>query len=160
MLTTLEKKKFTTICLICKRIEMIKVRENPYFVAELKSGYVVVCDHQYFFGHTLFLQKNHGACRCCEKQSSLFIKEMTRVFNAVYFAFQPKKIECEILNTSQKHNRCHFIPRYEHEDYLAKHCWDIDKKIRQSQKASLTEIENIKKVLLEGLCKVNADILS
>lgn len=46
-------------CLICKRIEMIKNNENPYFVKELETGYVVLGDHQRFNGYTLFLCKKH-----------------------------------------------------------------------------------------------------
>ena len=48
------------MCLICDRIEMIKRGENPYFVRELKTGYVVIGDHQHFRGYTLFLYKEHG----------------------------------------------------------------------------------------------------
>lgn len=47
-------------CLICKRIEQIKRKENRYFVKELKTGYVVLGDHQYFKGYTLFLCKQHA----------------------------------------------------------------------------------------------------
>ena len=48
------------MCLICDRIEMIRRGENPYFVRELKTGYVVIGDHQHFHGYTLFLYKEHG----------------------------------------------------------------------------------------------------
>lgn len=47
------------MCLICQRIEWIKAGENPYFVKELETGYVVIGDHQYFKGYTLFLAKEH-----------------------------------------------------------------------------------------------------
>ena len=47
------------MCLICDRIELIKAGENPYFVKELETGYVVIGDHQYFEGYTLFLAKEH-----------------------------------------------------------------------------------------------------
>jgi diadenosine tetraphosphate (Ap4A) HIT family hydrolase len=46
-------------CLICNRIEMIKGGTNKYFVKELETGYVVIGDHQYFKGYTLFLCKEH-----------------------------------------------------------------------------------------------------
>ena len=36
------------MCFICDRIEMIKNDENPYFVKELSSGYVVLGDNPYF----------------------------------------------------------------------------------------------------------------
>ena len=39
---------------------MIKQGENPYFVRELETGYVVLGDHQHFCGYTLFLYKTHG----------------------------------------------------------------------------------------------------
>lgn len=42
------------MCLICQRIELIKAGENPYFVRELETGYVVIGDHLYFEGYTLF----------------------------------------------------------------------------------------------------------
>ena len=32
-------------CLICERIQMIKDGNNPYFVCELETGYVVLGDH-------------------------------------------------------------------------------------------------------------------
>ena len=47
------------MCLICQRIELIKKGENPYFVKELETGYLVIGDHQYFAGYSLFLAKEH-----------------------------------------------------------------------------------------------------
>ena len=47
------------MCLICQRIELIQAGENPYFVKELETGYVVIGDHQCFEGYTLFLAKEH-----------------------------------------------------------------------------------------------------
>lgn len=46
-------------CLICERTQMIKDGNNPYFVCELETGYVVLGDHQRFKGDTLFLCKEH-----------------------------------------------------------------------------------------------------
>ncbi|MFR7239557.1 HIT family protein, partial [Streptococcus pneumoniae] len=47
------------MCLICQRIDLIKKEENPYFVKELETGYLVIGDHQYFAGYSLFLAKEH-----------------------------------------------------------------------------------------------------
>ncbi len=38
------------MCLICEGIELIKNEQNPYFVMELETGYVVWGDHQTFKG--------------------------------------------------------------------------------------------------------------
>ena len=47
------------MCLICNRISLINDGKNPYFVKELDTGYVVIGDHQYFRGYTIFLCKEH-----------------------------------------------------------------------------------------------------
>lgn len=47
------------MCLICQRIEMIERNENPYFVKEYETGYLVLGDHQYFQDYCLFLSKKH-----------------------------------------------------------------------------------------------------
>lgn len=53
-------------CLICERIEQIKRGENPYFVCELSTGYVVLGDHQRFCGYTLFCQSSTSpSCTTC-----------------------------------------------------------------------------------------------
>ena len=84
------------MCLICERIDMIKKGENPYFVKELETGYVVIGDNQHFYGYTLFLYKHHG-----EKtelfhldltERAKFLEEMTIVAEAVSRAFGAEKI--------------------------------------------------------------------
>ena len=47
------------MCLICQELSSSKKGENPYFVKELETGYLVVGDHQYFEGYSLFLAKEH-----------------------------------------------------------------------------------------------------
>ncbi|MDN5951602.1 MAG: HIT family protein, partial [Loigolactobacillus coryniformis] len=49
----------TSTCTICERIKLIQTHQNPYFVYELTTGYVVLADSQYFEGYTLFLAKHH-----------------------------------------------------------------------------------------------------
>ena len=40
-------------CMICERINLINSNQNPYFVRELKTGYVVIGDHQRIKGYAL-----------------------------------------------------------------------------------------------------------
>ena len=42
-------------CMVCNRIDLIKKGENPFFVRELKTGYVVIGDSQRIKGYTLFI---------------------------------------------------------------------------------------------------------
>ena len=81
------------MCLICQRIELIKAGENPYFVKELETGYVVIGDHQYFEGYTLFLAKDHVTeLHHMEAPVKLrFLEEMSIVQEAVSIAFSAQK---------------------------------------------------------------------
>jgi len=85
------------MCLICQRIEWIKAGENPYFVKELETGYVVIGDHQYFEGYTLFLAKEHVTeLHHMETPVKLrFLEEMSLVQEAVSKAFSAQKMNVE-----------------------------------------------------------------
>ena len=82
------------MCLICDRIELIKAGENPYFVKELETGYVVIGDHQYFEGYTLFLVKEH-------------VTEL----HHLHPTFSAEKMNVELLGNGDAHVHWHIFPR-------------------------------------------------
>ncbi|MDR1703482.1 MAG: HIT family protein [Clostridiales bacterium] len=100
-------------CLICERIERIKSSENPYFVYELETGYVVIGDHQHFFGYSLFLCKEHVTeLHFLPKAKRLkHLEEVSLVYEAVYNAFKPEKINCELLGNGDSHVHWHIFPQ-------------------------------------------------
>lgn len=130
-------------CLICQRIEQIKKNENPFFVMELESSYVVLGDHQFYKGYALLLSKTHCSelHLISEKNRELFLKEMTIVGNAIYDTFQPKKLNYEILGNEVPHVHCHIFPRYENDPNPEMPIWVIDKKIRKSDESVLSKAE-------------------
>lgn len=81
-------------CMVCERIDLIKQGQNPYFVRELNTGYVVIGDHQRINGYTLFLCKVHATeLHFLEPDYKVeFLKEMSIVAEAVYNAFKPDKL--------------------------------------------------------------------
>ena len=103
------------MCLICDRIEMIRRGENPYFVRELETGYVVLGDHQHFAGYTLFLYKRHGDAtelfRLAPAERAKFLEEMTLVAQAVSRAFHAEKMNYELLGMGDAHLHWHLFPR-------------------------------------------------
>ncbi|MGZ9835281.1 HIT family protein [Streptococcus sp. V940] len=103
------------MCLICQRIELIKSGENPYFVKELETGYVVIGDHQYFEGYTLFLAKEH-VTELHHLNPSIkirFLVEMSLVQEAVSKAFSAQKMNVELLGNGDAHAHWHIFPRRE-----------------------------------------------
>ncbi|MBO7162786.1 MAG: HIT family protein [Clostridia bacterium] len=101
------------MCMICERINMIKADENPWFVKELETGYVVIGDNQHFKGYTLFLCKKHVTelfhLEHCEKMK--FLEEMSIVTHAVANAFGAEKMNCELLGNGESHLHWHLFPR-------------------------------------------------
>ena len=94
---------------------MIKRGENPYFVRELKTGYVVIGDHQHFRGYTLFLYKEHGdkteLFHLDKAERALFLEEMTIVSQAAAKAFGAEKMNYELLGMGDAHLHWHITPR-------------------------------------------------
>ena len=103
------------MCLICDRIEMIRRGENPYFVRELETGYVVLGDHQHFYGYTLFLYKHHQdkteLFYLDSAERARFMEEMTLVAQAVSRAFHAEKMNYELLGMGDAHLHWHLFPR-------------------------------------------------
>lgn len=101
------------MCLVCERIKLIEQGKNPYFVKELSTGYVVIGDHQYFKGYTLFLCKYH-AIELYDLEYTTrmkFLDEMTLVAQAVANAFNVDKMNYELLGNGDTHLHWHLFPR-------------------------------------------------
>ena len=78
------------MCFICDRIQMIKAGNNPYFVKELETGYVVLGDNQHFKGYTIFLCKEHKTelFQLDDSVKMKFLEEMSVVAETVSKAFE------------------------------------------------------------------------
>ena len=101
------------MCFICKRIEMINNGTNPYFVAELETGYVVLGDHQHFEGYTLFLCKKHVSelFELDRDFKMKYLEEMSLVAEAASRAFDAEKMNYELLGNGDTHLHFHLFPR-------------------------------------------------
>lgn len=100
-------------CEICKRIKLIEENKNPTVVCELETGYVVLGDHQRFYGYTLFLCKQH--VREIHDLDKAFLSkhlmEMALVQEAVCHAFNADKMNVESLGNGDAHVHWHLFPR-------------------------------------------------
>lgn len=137
-------------CLICTRISDIKNGNNPYFVKELKAGYVVLGDYQFYKGYTLFLSKIHVSE--LHELNSLrlpFLEEMAIVAEAVFKTFKPSKLNYELLGNTDKHLHWHIIPRYKNDPNPKEPIWTLDKNIRyaDSTKPSKQKLKELIKRL-------------
>ena len=82
-----------------------------------------------------------------------FLKEMSEVAEAVSIAFQPKKLNYELLGNTDSHLHWHIFPRHDNDPRPEGVTWCIDKSIRYSEEAKPNdqELKNIKENLLNAL---------
>ncbi len=141
-------------CEICSRIDLIKKRENPFFVKEMETGYVVIGDHQLFRGYTLFLSKIHVVNLLeLEDRGEHFFNDARRVALAASRAFKPERVNIELLGNTDHHLHWHIFPRYKNDPVPTKPVWSLNKTIRcnESTKAKPEEIKMLRELLLKQL---------
>lgn len=130
-------KNETSDCLICDRISLIRADNNPFFVEELETGFVVIGDYQFFNGYTLFLCKEHKRelHELEPKFRKTYLWEMSLVAEAVFKAFRPKKLNYELLGNTDHHMHWHIFPRHEDDPLPNRTVWTIDKEMRTAELA-------------------------
>ena len=139
------------LCLICERISMIKENNNPYFVYEFETGYAVIGDHQHFYGYTLFLCKEHiTELHYLSKEiKQKHLAEMALIYEAVFNAFEPEKMNCELLGMGHAHIHWHIFPRKTGDTPQLGPVWWLPKEemLNESKKPNTAELEKIKEKL-------------
>lgn len=142
-------------CQICESIARIKEGTCPYFVQELETGYVILSYFQYFKGYTLFFCKEHKTelHQLDPAFRMQFLKEMSQVAEAVCKAFQPKKLNYELLGNTEPHMHWHLYPRYGTDPNPGTSAWCVDEGIRKAQKIDpeSEEFKEYKQQLLKAL---------
>lgn len=151
------------MCFICDRIEMIKSGTNPYFVKETETGYVVIGDHQYFKGYTLFLCKRHETelFHLDREFKMKFLEEMTLVAEAVAKAFGAEKMNYELLGNGETHLHWHLFPRVSGDlegfgnNGKGPVWWlPMEKMYCEDNKPNTEELESLKAILREKLDEI------
>jgi diadenosine tetraphosphate (Ap4A) HIT family hydrolase len=144
-----------TSCPLCKTIELIKINTDPFFVKEMKSGYVVICHHQFYKGYMLFISKVHKQelHELDQETKQIFLLEMSMVAEAIYKIFHPIKLNYELLGNTVSHLHWHLIPRHKDDPNISQPIWTVDKDIRcaEEYRPTLQELKLIKKKMLSAL---------
>ncbi len=143
-------------CLICERIKGIQNGKNPYFVKELKSGYVVIGDYQSYKGYTLLLCKKHidELHKLNETTKIQFLKDLSLVGEAVFNAFKPDKLNYELLgNTDRHHLHWHIFPRRSSDPEPKGGVWlrGRDAVYSEDSKPKENELQDLRNKLLKEL---------
>ena len=98
-------------CMMCENQKNIK--NDPYFIMELETGYVILGWYQRFKGYTLFSCKQHGPeLHNLERNFKIkHMEEMSIVAEAIFNLFKPDKMNYELLGNGCPHIHWHLYPR-------------------------------------------------
>ena len=147
-------------CLICDRIAMIGDGANPYFVAELPTGYAVLADNQLYRGYTIFLSK------LCVPELHLlgdarepFLRDMAVVAEAVFAAFAPVKLNYELLGNSERHLHWHLTPRHADDPLPTWPIWNNPAFLGRPHRPDEAALTASKRALLAALDAAGAELL-
>ncbi|MBR5649238.1 HIT family protein [Pseudobutyrivibrio sp.] len=148
------------MCIICDRIKLIKEGNNPYFVKELETGYVVIGDHQHFKGYSLFLCKKHVVelFDLAPEFRSKYLEEMVMVSEAVRNAFGAEKMNYESLGNGDAHLHWHLFPRvsgdidgYGNNGKGPVWCYPLEKMYSDDNRPTDDELQEMKEALSKEL---------
>jgi diadenosine tetraphosphate (Ap4A) HIT family hydrolase len=103
-----------TPCHICRDNAAQARGEEPWGVAQLRTGYVRLNPNQYFSGSCFFLTKScvHELHDLERPTRDLHLAEMAEVASAIFEVFGPKKLNYEALGNGAPHLHWWLTPRY------------------------------------------------
>jgi diadenosine tetraphosphate (Ap4A) HIT family hydrolase len=101
-------------CDLCARIERAEQGENPFAVVRTATGYVNLGDVQYHEGYTIFVAEQcvNELHELSPAERDVHLHEMAVVAEAVFKAFQPRKLNYELLGNGVPHLHWHLFPRH------------------------------------------------
>lgn len=99
---------------ICKRIDLWKKGDYPFFIYEFEHSIFVVGDHQFYKGYSLILFKRHvrELHELSEREYLGLQRELYTAGNAIYKTYHPWKMNYMSLGNQDEHIHWHIFPRY------------------------------------------------
>ena len=123
----------------------------------------MLADNQHYRGYTIFLAK-----QCVPELHDLphdirsrFLEEMAQVAEAVFRAFQPRKLNYELLGNSVAHLHWHLIPRYADDPNPQWPVWNSDAFLQAPRRTPIAtqELTELRDRVRRALADVRAGSL-
>lgn len=148
----------------CKMCENHKnIINDPYFIMELETGYVILGWYQRFLGYTVFNCKQHGP-ELHDLEHNFRVKlleEMALVAEAVFNVFKPEKMNYELLGNGCQHLHWHLYPRRTGDTPIISSVYQLsneelfDESTRPDDEQRKELISRIKKEIIRLSSKIN-----
>jgi diadenosine tetraphosphate (Ap4A) HIT family hydrolase len=97
-------------------------------VKDLPASIALLAPDQYYRGYTLVVSKTHATelYELPEEESIQYFTDMLRVARAIASAFQPRKMNYEVLGNTVAHLHWHLFPRYDSDPSPKRPTWETN----------------------------------
>ncbi len=140
-------------CKMCEKQKNIK--DDPYFIMELETGYVILGWYQRFKGYTVFNCKQHGPeLHNLERNFKIkHLEEMTIVSEAVFNLFKPDKLNYELLGNGCSHIHWHIYPRIKGDTPIVSSVYQLPNSVLfdETTRPSDEERERLKSIIKDEI---------
>lgn len=124
-----------TGCLFCAVVEKLQHSDayqppasSQLFrkIRVLPASIAVLGDDQHYRGYTLVIARTHATelFELTEGESTQYYRDMLRVAQAIAAAFQPRKLNYEVLGNTVAHLHWHLFPRYDSDPNPRRPTWE------------------------------------
>jgi diadenosine tetraphosphate (Ap4A) HIT family hydrolase len=123
-------------CSLCHVVESLRDAETcPHptedalvrKVADLPTSVALLGFDQTYRGYTLVVARRHATelFHLPEAECAQYFQDMVRVARAIAAAFQPKKLNYELLGNAVPHLHWHLFPRYPDDPEPMRPVWEL-----------------------------------
>jgi diadenosine tetraphosphate (Ap4A) HIT family hydrolase len=124
-------------CPMCEMLTVLKSADeyrSPHGaaiarkIADLPSAVAILGHDQYYRGYTLVVARTHAAelFHVSEREATQYFTDMLRVARAIATAFEPRKMNYELLGNTVAHLHWHLFPRYADDLNPQRPVWERD----------------------------------
>ena len=124
---------------------------GPLLIAELETARAFLHEDQFFPGYVLLVLRRHATelYELAAGERRAHLEEVSRVAQALARAFQPVKMNYELLGNQVPHIHWHLVPRLAADPDLRSPIWRVDHRPAPLAPAAARErIERIQRALV------------
>jgi diadenosine tetraphosphate (Ap4A) HIT family hydrolase len=130
--------KDCNLCQILVDITDPSHRRSAHVIDDMKNSIALLSSDQFQKGYTIVVFKKHISelYHLSTEERTQYCEEMIRIAEAIYKAFNPDKMNYELLGNKDAHMHWHLIPRYKNDEF-----WGLPVWVKPHEKKRLTKIE-------------------
>jgi diadenosine tetraphosphate (Ap4A) HIT family hydrolase len=112
-------------CPFCRQLTNLRELSEDNLVWQFSHSVVLLGTWQYYLGYCLLVCRQHASelSGLTESVRRGFLDEMCLLARAIELAFQPRKLNYELLGNQVPHLHWHLFPRYSNDQAVLRPVW-------------------------------------